>query len=158
MAANASVGQSDSMGNGTLYSAKTPEVMNLLVSWGAELEVKNGAGRTPLLQVIYSERIRAAEGLLDVGAEVQAEDNRGRSALHFVSRIEGNMAALRLIERLLDRGADVNQRDRLGATPLDECASRPILADALVWAGGLHGEKLDKLREAELPEWDKEAS
>ncbi len=57
----------------------------------------------------------AAQLLLDAGADPNAKDVRGSTALHLASA--GGLAS-ETLELLLEHGARVNTRDRAGETPL----------------------------------------
>jgi ankyrin repeat protein len=63
-----------------------------------------------------------AEQLLDAGAEVNAVDDAGRSALHAAAQFgfehNDSLRARRLFDGLLKRGADINHADNEGKTPL----------------------------------------
>jgi hypothetical protein len=63
-----------------------------------------------------------AEQLLDAGAEVNAVDAGGRSALHAAAQFgfehNDSLRARRLFDGLLKRGADINHADSEGKTPL----------------------------------------
>jgi ankyrin repeat protein len=63
-----------------------------------------------------------AEQLLDAGADVNAVDDAGRSALHAAAQFgfehNDSLRARRLFDGLLKRGADINHADNEGKTPL----------------------------------------
>ncbi|HWU75028.1 MAG TPA: ankyrin repeat domain-containing protein [Rhodanobacter sp.] len=63
-----------------------------------------------------------AEQLLEAGAEVNALDDAGRTALHAVAQFgfehNDSLRARRAFDALLKRGANVNQADHEGKTPL----------------------------------------
>lgn len=65
-----------------LHLAVTPEMVELFVRRGAEINVRAADGSTPLLvQAAEAEGYDAMGTLLRLGADAQATDNRGRSAL-----------------------------------------------------------------------------
>src|SRR5206468_9240144 len=88
----------------------------------------NEKGETPLMQVAsVTRRPAQAEGvanlLLDKGADVNARDYAGRTAL--LKAMEGSASEYRVIgadesmaRLLIGRGADVNARDQDGWSPL----------------------------------------
>jgi uncharacterized caspase-like protein len=63
---------------------------------------------------------REVERLLSEGADVNAKDKAGLTALHFAASQGGKDAA----QLLLDRGADINAKDYVGATPLHYATRR----------------------------------
>mmetsp|Transcript_47558 Transcript_47558/g.93852 ORF Transcript_47558/g.93852 Transcript_47558/m.93852 type:complete len:424 (+) Transcript_47558:390-1661(+) len=118
------------------------EVVELLLTLGADVNERSrnnqGAERlTPLHQIGhggcgFDEGVTApsygpedqaiAEVLVRWGAEVEALDSQGRSALHRAAEY----GSLELVEYLIDRGADAGRRDDEDALPLHwACESRP---------------------------------
>jgi ankyrin repeat protein len=93
-------------------------VVKYLVDHGADVQLADEEGETPLLMAIMSphEQHRSAiiTYLLEHGADVNHADDSGRTPLHLVS-FDGTVDQAQM---LMDRGADVNRRDIWGKTPL----------------------------------------
>jgi len=115
-------------------------IAKLLVKHGADVKAKDRHGRTPLFDSIQAENgdlvahpIRgqqepSAEGgfravrelMLGEGAEVDTQDDQGRTPLHYAAEC----GYPEVVRTLLSRGADVNARDNQGQTPLLLCRNR----------------------------------
>lgn len=105
------------------------ECIRLLLAHGANVNLRDGDGRTALLDAAAvtseSEIDEGSHGasertlrlLLDSGADVNAQDAKGMTALMylFLSTMEQTAAGERL---LLDHGADVNRRNNRGETAI----------------------------------------
>jgi serine/threonine-protein phosphatase 6 regulatory ankyrin repeat subunit B len=74
-----------------------------------------------LRNVAYSGYVELVRALLAHGADVNARDNDGATALHLAA--EGNAE---LVEELLSHGADVNARDNSDCTPLHYAVNKNI--------------------------------
>jgi hypothetical protein len=87
------------------------------------------SGNTP-------EAARAAEALINAGADVNAKDDMGWSVL---SKVALNSPSLQLLELLLKKGAGVDHASDLGVTPLMAAAQRddgnPAFVKALLENG-----------------------
>ncbi len=102
---------------------------------GAALVVLLAAGATaPLVEAVKSGDAAAARGLLARGADVNAPEADGTTALHWA--VQRN--DLDLVSRLLRAGARVNVANAFGSTPMLEAATtgNPALIDRLLAAGG----------------------
>uniref|UniRef100_A0A7S0IYJ3 PDZ domain-containing protein n=1 Tax=Calcidiscus leptoporus TaxID=127549 RepID=A0A7S0IYJ3_9EUKA len=97
------------------------EVVKLLIEQSAPLEhVDHMTGKTPLIKACYKGHAETAEVLLNAGADKNATDSKGYSALAFaVSFDRADVVAV-----LLRAGADANQQDVFGITPLIHAAAR----------------------------------
>jgi ankyrin repeat protein len=85
-----------------------------LLERGADPNVRDGDGRTPLFSAVLGGSVGLVGLLLESGAEVDARDNDGWTPLHFAAQeYEPEIARL-----LVARGADVNAQDDDGITVL----------------------------------------
>ena len=92
------------------------QVVELLLTAGANVEVRDKNGRRPLHLAASFGRVDVAELLLGRGAEVDARDTWDWTPLHVAaSRREAGMVKL-----LLEHGADVHARNKAGHSPRDE--------------------------------------
>ena len=83
---------------------------------------------TPLHYAAWKGQAAAAKALLAAGAEVDAVDPAGETALHWTESSE-------LLRVLLSADADPNARDRRGCTALHHFADNPLAVNVLVAAG-----------------------
>ncbi len=132
---------------------EAPEIVDFLLQHGAEANIANTHGKTPLEMAVEDEygadaarRLLAAgaqpqnamnsaagksgtdavevvRALLDAGASVNVPNVLGTTPLHQAAR-HGPAGVIR---ELLARGAEINARDRNGATPLHEALWLPSL-------------------------------
>ena len=90
------------------------EGVQILLDAGANPNVKDRDGMTPLMIACNAGQKEIAEALLAKGAEVNAKDNYDRTPLH--SAI--NAARHEMVVLLVNAGADVNATDKQGQMPL----------------------------------------
>lgn len=102
------------------------EVMAALAAAGADLTIPTEEGTTPLMvaagvgqvpaetRVTPDESVAAVSFLLERNAEVNAINQRGRSALHGAAHIRSD----EIVRLLHDHGAELNVVDERGITPL----------------------------------------
>ena len=89
--------------------------MKVLLDAGADVNVKNALGSTPLLEVVrFTSDEKIAEALLNAGANVNAQHQFGQTAL-MVAAEDGTE---KIVEVLINAGADLNIRDEHGTTVL----------------------------------------
>jgi ankyrin repeat protein len=109
-----------SRGETLLYLASEgghEEVVNLLITNGADINAQDVLGYTPLHRATLRHHVNVVEILLANSANVNVVSSSGYGTpLHIASYI-GNR---KLVELLLLNGADVNQKARLGGTSLHE--------------------------------------
>ncbi len=93
------------------------EMVELLLSYGADVNAQNRDNVTPLHSATSKGDPRVIKLLLEHGAEVNAKTKNSSTPLHIAAEfrfIDTNVADL-----LLRYGADVNAKDSEGKTPLD---------------------------------------
>lgn len=78
---------------------------------GFELDARDGDGRTMLLRAARRKRVLLSEYLIQCGANVNAKDDAGLTALHLTSSAD-------VVKVLLRAGAEVDALDRNGCSPL----------------------------------------
>ena len=89
------------------------EMIEFLVSKGADVNLQGGDGKRPLaLAAKYSKK--AVELLLDKGADVNATGEMSTTALMWA----GHSGQVEIVELLIEKGADVNMKDSTGQTAL----------------------------------------
>ena len=117
-----------------IFGAMDPAKVKLLVDAGADVKAVSKLGRTALqIAAATPGSVESVRLLLAKGAEVNAADARGSTALTGAARA-GETASMRL---LLERKADVNAGDFLGLTALGWAAGRADLpAVELLLANG----------------------
>ncbi|RSL52513.1 hypothetical protein CEP54_010853 [Fusarium duplospermum] len=97
-----------------------PDIVELLLSKGANSQVSDGDGWTPVILATERRRLGTVEALLNHNpANINAGDKHGETPLHFATA----KGYVEIMDLLLERGADIDKPDNDGETPL-HCASR----------------------------------
>ena len=156
--AGASLSFYDRSGNGPLHVAAfngRSNMLQMLLSLGADVEARDGGGRTVLHHAAASKSPAGVLGVLLAGKArdfVNVPDLCGRTPLHNIGHAEA-------VDLLVDAGGDVEARDAKGWTPLcwAAYAGKYEVAEALLRRGaaphakGLEGETpIDLAREKRL--------
>ncbi|HXV62165.1 MAG TPA: ankyrin repeat domain-containing protein [Vicinamibacteria bacterium] len=123
------------------------ETLVILLAFGtgqqAEPEKRDDAGRTPLMLAVMEDDVETAERLIAAGADVDAADAYGRTALILAAQ-----SSLESVRRLIAAGADISRRDDLGTSALSVAleAGRTDIASELRAAGAIESleERLDE--------------
>ncbi|KAL7303134.1 hypothetical protein TKK_0004345 [Trichogramma kaykai] len=107
-----------------------PEVIEMLLTRGAEPNAVNAKGWTPLHQMSQdwfdedmANKFREIGERLSKPVEIDARDKEGRTPLHLALRSRGDCAKT-AIKWLLERGADPNAASEKGLTPLHVICGR----------------------------------
>ena len=123
MAAGANPNLEDTFGGTALLEACKhghDDVIDVLVKAGGNLgkaESNHVMIANLLCTTVHSGDLKLLRRLLRAGADVNAADYDGRTALH-IAAAEGNVPAVELL--VAEGGADVEKRDRWGATAGEE--------------------------------------
>ena len=95
-----------------------------LLEAGADVNMRNHKGATPLLVALSRGTIACVPALLDRGADVNSSDMQGRTALMFLTSFAPDDPAARsTLSELLAKGADVSAKDADGKTAEDWATS-----------------------------------
>ncbi len=107
-----------SWGNWTLLHRASQnghkDIVDFLISKGADLEARTALGMTPLYVAIYERKEVTVKQLIEKGADVFAVRNDGETMLHIAAAI-GSESIMKL---LIAEGLNVNIKRRYGITPL----------------------------------------
>lgn len=95
-----------------IHGTRDKEMLESLLSQGANANAKDSQGNSLLWYVCYDSNL--TELLLRHGADINIKNSQGRTALHLVARFARDNVA----EWLLAHDADVNAKDDSGQTPL----------------------------------------
>lgn len=91
-----------------------------LLGLGAEVEVRDGEGRGPLMLAALADRVEAARVLVAYGADPDARDDLGDTPW-VTCGVTGSVAMMRAI---LPAGPDLEVPNRRGGSPLHPAAER----------------------------------
>ncbi|MFC1600996.1 ankyrin repeat domain-containing protein [Candidatus Sumerlaeota bacterium] len=113
--AGADVDAPDKFGQTPMYAAARSghaALVKMLVESGADVEAQTSPGKTPLYAAcLYERNKRAADYLLDVGADISVKTRDGTSLLGIAENAE-------IAERLIQLGLNPNATEERGNTPL----------------------------------------
>ena len=100
-------------------ATKEFKMAELLMVHGSAVDVRSAEMATPLMTAVQGENLDWVDFLLDHGADPNACDGRGFTALHRAAE----MGRVELVRRLLDAGARADTEAE-GHTPLSLALSR----------------------------------
>jgi ankyrin repeat protein len=114
----ASANRANRNGSTPMHSVNGRESVEVLLKLGADIEAKETiTRRTPLLSAAMNSSKEAFIALVKAEAEVNAQDNHGWTALHYLIKYYRRDEMVELVQLLVDAGADRTIRDQWGKTP-----------------------------------------
>lgn len=115
---NIDVNQRNDFGSAAVFYCRSLDAINRLYVYGADLNIKNNHGDTPLLDSMNSWNPEIINGLLDYGVDVNLVNNEGTSILMKLCQLQNRFKKIDLIEHVLNLGINVNIKDNKGNTAL----------------------------------------
>lgn len=109
-----------------LMNTESPEILQILLDAGADLEAQDENGRTALMWAVqpFYKNERTVAFLLESGAELETRDNAGRTALLVSLESDAVPAALQV---LIDAGVDLSVKDSAGRSALDYAQENSLI-------------------------------
>jgi hypothetical protein len=112
-----------------------------LLASGADFNLQNNKGNTPLYHAAWGDNLTVVQTLLDLGADINQQNDAGDTASSFSRKSQfvvdddtdehsdedstfesrsffGLDGLLDLLQMLLDRGADIDHQNKIGDTPV----------------------------------------
>ena len=108
---------------GTAVWDEDLKMSELLLSHGAEIDPVF-RGDTPLLHNVKSRRMKLIPWLVKNGADINYQDHRGYTALHYAVK---GLHTIAEVQSLLKLGANPNLKDADGKTAIDLAERKPKL-------------------------------
>lgn len=112
--------------------------VRLMLNAGAELEIRDEEGRTPLLRTArFGQGTAVMKALLDVGANPKVTDQHGNTLLHNIA-MNINNGSLEQAKLAISSGAELKSKNKAGKTALDLAKKNGLteVANYLVGHGG----------------------
>lgn len=104
------------MGTAFILSAQHPEISDLLLANGFDIDIKDNNGNTALHAVADSGGYERIEYLLDKGADVNARNKNGDTPAHLVQTTEYQFVR-DIADLLVSRGANLDIKNNEGISP-----------------------------------------
>ncbi|KAG5446246.1 Transient receptor putative cation channel sub A member 1, partial [Clonorchis sinensis] len=99
-------------------SAEALEIVQMLVSFGADLEIPDEKGNYPCHLAAISGNLEIFEYLIDLNIDMSRKNNEGLEPIHFLAMHDH----LELLNRLVELAqVDINASGECGSTPIHYC-------------------------------------
>jgi len=98
--------------------------IKLLVSLGADVNIKTNKGITPMLMAILKEDTEVMKCLAEAGVDINLRDNEDGKTLIFFAAQLGKTESIKCLVSL---GADVNTKDNKGYTPIFSATKTEVI-------------------------------
>ncbi len=121
------------------------KAIEYLIGKGLGINDHDDDGNTPLH---LCKRKEVCERLIEIGADIQAKNNKGQTALHLYATPKESYFRIELIKYLISNGARVNERDDGGNTPLHHCEELEVRDFLIEMGADIHA----KNKEGQTPE------
>ncbi len=96
------------------FGCPDPKVIRLLIEKGADVNIIDENGTTPLMMASELDWDPSVALLLEHGAKVKLKDHYSKTALMYAMGNRG----LSTVAKLVEKGAEINSSDKQGKTPL----------------------------------------
>ena len=107
-------------------------IFDILIRSGANLDVRDKGGRTPLFYAVIARNMIVLNALLEKKVDVNATDNQGDTALIYISQYAQSPFDMHFAQKLIDAGAKVNVRNISGKSALMAAAEFNSFPDMIV--------------------------
>jgi ankyrin repeat protein len=113
--------------------AKNTNMIDTLIKYGADINIKTHSGETPLHTAVYTQNVQLVKLLVGKSADINAKTNNGETPLHYAVK-ENNMELTKL---LIENKANLNIKEVSGETPLNYAVNKDNieLAKLLIKSG-----------------------
>ncbi|UYV80693.1 hypothetical protein LAZ67_19001416, partial [Cordylochernes scorpioides] len=102
------------------HESTTHRIYELLFEYGANVNLQNENGETPLMHAVINDKIYYANVLIKSGANIHAKDYKGWSSLMFAIYLDN----LKFAKFLIFSGANVHEQDCFGRNILHVTAEK----------------------------------
>ena len=114
-------------GNIPLHLCTDVTAAKSLIEYGSSINIKNIRGETPLHRCTHRKSISLMEYLLRSGADVDARNKDGETALMSLSTTYFSATPKYMLQILLSFGADINVKDAALKTPLHHACQNAMV-------------------------------
>lgn len=112
---------------------KNPEILDILISLGANINQRNIIGANSLLISIYNDNIEILKKNILIGCDVNSQNNGGWSALMAVAL---DKRPIEMAKILVENGADITLKNKTQKTAIDiaiEYNNKELVDFLLLW-------------------------